>query len=316
MKIVIPGGSGQLGALLARAFVRDGHDVVVLSRHVTPAPWRVVAWDAVNAGAWTREIDGADVVINLAGRSVDCRYTDENRKAILDSRVQSTRAVGNAIQAAAKPPRVWLQMSTATIYSHRYDAPNDEHSGIIGGNEHDAPPSWRFSIQVAESWEAAAMAFETPATRKVMLRTAMVMSADRGGVFDMLLRLVRFGLGGAHGNGMQYMSWIHGVDFVRAIQWLVEHDEISGAVNLSSPHPVPNREFMRDLRDAWGMPIGLPANELMLTVGTFILRSETELVLKSRRVTPSRLLESGFRFDFPSWDSASRDLCARWRSGA
>ncbi len=316
MRIVIPGGSGQLGALLARAFVRDGHEVVVLSRHVAPAPWRVVAWDAVNAGPWTREIDGADVVINLAGRSVDCRYTAENRRAILDSRVQSTRAVGDAIRAAATPPRVWLQMSTATIYSHRYDAPNDEYTGIIGGNEPDAPASWRFSIQVAGQWETAATAFDTPSTRKVMLRTAMVMSADRGGVFDMLLRLVRFGFGGTQGNGRQYMSWIHGDDFVRAVRWLIDRDEISGPVNLSSPYPLPNREFMRDLRTAWGMPLGLPANELMLAVGTYLLRSETELVLKSRRVTPARLLESGFGFQFPTWDVAARDLCTAWKVGS
>lgn len=316
MKIVIPGGTGQLGALLARAFVRDGHEVVVLSRHVTPAPWRVVAWDAVSSGPWTRELDGADVVINLAGRSVDCRYTPENRKAILDSRVRSTHAVGDAIQAAVQPPRVWLQMSTATIYSHRYDAPNDEHTGVIGGQEADVPSSWRFSIHVAESWEQAATVFDTPSTRKVMLRTAMVMSADRGGVFDMLLRLVRFGLGGTQGNGRQYMSWIHDTDFVRAVQWLIAHDEISGAVNLTSPTPIPNCEFMRDLRTAWGMPIGLPANELMLTVGTFLLRSETELVLKSRRVVPTRLLESGFAFQFPEWGAAARDLCATWRVGA
>lgn len=309
MKIVLAGGTGQLGTLLARAFSSEGHDVVVLSRKVTTALWRVVAWDARTLGPWATELDGADVVIGLAGRSVDCRYNDDNRRAIMDSRVASTRAIGEAIARSARPPRVWLQMSTATIYAHRFDAPNDEATGVIGGEERDTPDTWRFSIDVARAWEAAVAESNTPSTRKVLLRAAMVMSPDRGGVFDTLLRIVRAGLGGAIAGGRQYMSWIHHADFIRSVRWLIEHDEISGAVNLAAPNPLPQRDFMRAVRDAWGMPIGLPATTWMLEIGAFALRTESELVLKSRRVVPGRLLESGFAFQFPSWPDAARDLC-------
>ena len=285
----------------------------MLSRAPQREPWRVLAWDAQSLGPWTRELDGADVVVNLAGRSVNCRYTPANRHAIKESRVNSTRVVGEAIASAARPPRVWLQMSTATIYAHRYDAPNDEATGILGGAEPGAPDTWRFSIDVATSWERALDAAATPRTRKVALRAAVVMSPDRGGVFDLLLRLVRFGLGGQAGHGRQYVSWIHDRDFVRAVYWLIEHDKVDGAVNLAAPHPLPNADFMRALREAWGMRLGLPASAWMLEVGTWLLRSETELVLKSRRVVPGRLVQQGFAFDFPTWAEAARDLCRRWR---
>jgi len=288
----------------------------VLSRALQRAPWRVAAWDAARLGPWTRELEGADVVVNLAGRSVNCRYTPANRRAIKESRVNSTRVVGEAIAGAARPPRVWLQMSTATIYAHRYDAPNDEATGILGGAEPGAPDTWRFSIDVATSWERALDAAATPRTRKVALRAAVVMSPDRGGVFDLLLRLVRFGLGGQAGHGRQYVSWIHDGDFVRAVYWLIEHDKVDGAVNLAAPHPLPNADFMRALREAWGMRLGLPASAWMLEVGTWVLRSETELVLKSRRVVPGRLVQQGFAFEFPIWAEAARDLCGRWRRSA
>ncbi len=313
MKIIIPGGSGQVGAILARAFVAEGHDVVVLSRHPGSAPWRIVEWDANTLGEWTREIDGADVVINLAGRSVNCRYTAFNRREIIDSRVRSTRVVGEAIARSARPPRVWLQMSTATIYAHRFDEPNDEATGILGGNEPGAPDTWRFSIDVAKSWEAAANEIALPRTRTVLLRSAMVMSPDPGGVFDVLLGLVRRRLGGASGDGGQYVSWIHEMDFVAAVRWLIEHGELSGPANIASPHPLPNEQFMGELRKAWGIGFGLPARNWMLEVGAFFLRTETELILKSRRVIPGRLIESGFQFEFPHWMQAAQDLCDRWR---
>jgi uncharacterized protein (TIGR01777 family) len=314
MKIVLPGGTGQLGSLLARAFVAEGHEVVVLSRSPGAAPWRVVEWDAANVGPWAAELDGADVVIDLAGRSVDCRYTARNRELIMRSRVDATRAVGEAIRSTAHAPPLWLQMSTATIYSHRYDAPNDELTGVLGGAEPNAPDSWRFSIDVARAWEQTLHDAATPATRKVAMRTAMVMSPDEGGVFSVLLRLVRLGLGGRAGDGRQYVSWIHDADFVAAVRWLIAHDEVAGPVNLAAPAPLPNAEFMRMLRQAWGMPVGLPAARWMLELGAFALRTETELVLKSRRVVPGRLLAGGFVFTYPEWRSASDDLCRRWRS--
>jgi uncharacterized protein (TIGR01777 family) len=315
MKIVIPGGTGQVGTLLARAFHKASHDVVVLSRKPYLAPWRIITWDAETLGPWTSEFEQADVVINLAGRSVNCRYTPENRREIVDSRVNSTRAVGRALAAASHPPRVWLQASTATIYAHRDDSANDERTGIIGGQEPAAPDTWRFSIDVVTSWENAANEVQVPHTRRVLMRSALTLSPDPGGVFSVLLKLVRFGLGGKIGDGRQYVSWIHDQDFVRAVQWLIEHSEISGPVNLASPNPLPNDEFMRALRDAWGTRIGLPATEWMAEIGAMFLRSETELVLKSRRVVPGRLQEAGFTFLFPDWAEAARDLCARWRLG-
>jgi len=311
--IVIPGGSGQVGTILARAFHRDGHDVVVLSRQPQIRPWRVVEWDGVTLGSWRSVIDGSDVVINLAGRSVNCRYTAANRQDILHSRVESTRVVGEAIARAQRPPRTWLQASTATIYAHRYDAANDEWSGALGGKESNAPSSWRFSIEVARAWERAFDDAVKTATRKVTLRSAMTLSPDAGGVFDTLIGLVRRGLGGSAGNGRQFMSWIHYEDFVAAVQWLIERHDVDGVVNIASPNPLPNAEFMRVLREAYGVPFGLPASDWMLEIGAAFMRTETELVLKSRRVVPARLLENGFTFKFSSWDKAAADLCDEWK---
>lgn len=312
MKIVIPGGSGQVGKLLSRALLADGHEVVVLSRTPGKVAGRVVVWDAETLGVWSAEVDGADVVINLAGRSVNCRYNNANRRDIMESRVRSTKIIGQAIADAANPPRVWLQSSTATIYAHRYDAPNDEATGIIGGSEENVPDTWRFSIEVARAWEQAANDAVVPRTRKVLLRSAMTMSPDRGGVFDVLLGLVRHGLGGTSGDGRQFVSWIHDLDFIRAIYWLIDH-ELEGPVNLASPNPLPNAHFMRALRQVWGIQFGLPSPRWMLEIGTFFLRTESELILKSRRVVPGRLLESGFVFQFPEWSGAATDLCRRWR---
>lgn len=299
--------------VLARDFHAGGHEVVVLSRTPAPAPWRVVAWDAATVGPWAAELDGADAVINLAGRSVNCRYTAANRRAILDSRVNSARAVGDAITRAARPPRVWLQAGTATIYAHTLGPAHDEATGVIGGDEPGVPDTWKFSTEVATAWERAATDADTPHTRKVVLRAAMTMSPDRGGVFDVLLGLVRRGLGGRAAGGRQFVSWVHDRDFVRAVHWLIARDDISGPVNVAAPHPLPHAEFMQELRAAWGVRFGLPAARWMLELGTWALRTETELVLKSRRVVPGRLLASGFTFDFPAWPAAARDLCRRRR---
>jgi len=315
LRIVIPGGSGQVGNILSRRFHGQGHDVVVLVRKVAAAPWRVVHWDGASLGNWTSELDHADVVINLAGRSVDCRYTPANRRAIQESRIQSTHVLGQAIGQCAHPPRLWMNASTATIYRHAPDRPMDERTGEIGGNELNAPDTWRFSIEVATSWEKTFFDAPTPATRKVALRSAMIMSPDRGGVFDTLLRLVRFGLGGTAASGRQFVSWIHDADFVRSIEYLIVHDDFEGAVNVASPNPLVNQEFMKALREAWGARIGLPAPGWMLELGTFFLRTESELVLKSRRVVPGRLVEDGFQFQFPEWAVAARDLVERWGAG-
>jgi uncharacterized protein (TIGR01777 family) len=313
MKIVLPGGSGQVGTVLARAFAGDGHDVVILSRGGAAAAGRAVYWDATSLGPWTQELEGADVVVNLAGRNVNCRYNEANRRAIMDSRVDSTRVLGQAIAQAERPPRVWLQSSTATIYAHRYDAPNDERTGRLGGDEPDVPDSWRFSIEVARAWERALDESDTPSTRKVAMRTAIVLGPDRGGIFDLLLGLVRRGAGGTAGDGRQYISWIHDEDLVAALYFLIERDDLDGPINVAAPEPLPNAEFMRALRQAWGTRVGVPAPAWMLELGAVLLRTETELMLKSRRVVPGRLLDAGFAFGHPSWPQAARSLCAAWR---
>ncbi|MEU9475943.1 TIGR01777 family oxidoreductase [Streptomyces sp. NPDC048191] len=312
MKVVLPGGTGQVGTILDRALTAAGHEVTVLSRH--PVRAGQIGWDGVSLGRWAEAVDGSDVVINLAGRSVSCRYTAENLRAMMDSRVDSARVVGEAIAAAARPPRVWLQMSTATVYAHRFDAANDEATGVMGGSETGVPDYWSYSVDIARNWERAQADTPTPATRQVALRSAMVMSPDRGGVFDVLLSLVRLGLGGPVAGGAQYVSWIHDEDFVRAVEFLVDRDDIEGPVNLASPGPLPQRDFMRALRAAWGVPLGLPATRWMAELGAFALRSDTELLLKSRRVVPGRLLEAGFGFAYREWEPAAVDLVRRVKS--
>ncbi len=316
MKIVIPGGSGQIGQVLARSFLARGDEVVVLGRAAAlpSACGRVVAWDGRTVGAWAAELDGADVVVNLAGRTVNCRYDEVNLRQMLDSRVESTQAVGAAIARARTPPRVWLQMSTATIYAHRLDAPNDEATGLIGGAEPGVPAYWARSVAIAQAWERALEDAETPSTRKVALRTAMMTSPDRGGVFDVMSGLASKGLGGTAGDGAQYVSWIRDEDFVRAIDLLIAREDLAGAVNLASPRPLPQAEFARAIREAMGVRVGLPAAKWMLEIGAFFLRTDTELLLKSRRVVPTRLLDAGFTFEHADWPAAARELAARRRA--
>jgi hypothetical protein len=313
MRIVIPGGSGQVGHLLASHFYAQGHTVTVLSRHPQPAPWSVLPWDGLTPGAWVEALEGADACINLAGRSVNCRYTAENRRAMYDSRILSTRLLNQVISTLHRPPRVWLNASTATIYRHALDRPMDEATGELGGGEPDAPRRWDFSIRIAKDWEETFFATPTPATRKVALRSAIIFSPDPGGPFALLSRVVRLGLGGANGSGRQFVSWIHDADFVRAVDLLLSDDSWTGVVNLAAPHPLPNRAFMQALRKAWGVPIGLPAAGWMIGAATLLLRTESELVLKSRRVVPGRLLDAGFHFQFPDWPAAAQDLVARYK---
>jgi uncharacterized protein (TIGR01777 family) len=314
VKIVIPGGTGQVGTALRRDLRGAGHEVVVLTRR--PAGDGEVHWDGQRLGSWAREIDGSDVVINLAGRSVSCRYTKGNLTEMMRSRVLSARVVGQAIAAAARPPTAWLQMSTATIYAHTYAAANDDLTGVIGGHEEGVPAYWAFSIDIAQAWERELDEAEVPATRKVALRAAMVMTADRGGVFDVLSRMARLGLGGPVAGGGQYVSWIHEDDFTSAVRFIINDGALTGPVNISSPGPVRQRDLMRELRTAWGVPVGLPATRWMAEIGALALRSDTELLLKSRRVIPARLTAAGFEFEHGTWPAAARDLVQRSRSRA
>ena len=239
MRIVIPGGSGQVGHILARHFQQQGHTVTILSRHPRPAPWREILWDGLTPGDWIADLEQCDVCINLSGRSVNCRYHRANRREIYDSRILSTRLLNQVIASSKHPPRIWLNASTATIYRHALDRPMDEATGELGGNEPGAPDTWNFSIDVAKGWEEAFFAIVTPATRKVAMRSAITLSPDRGGIFDVLLGLVRQGLGGTQGSGEQHVSWVHEDDFVRAVDLLISRDDFHGAVNIASPHPLP-----------------------------------------------------------------------------
>lgn len=319
LRIVIPGGSGHVGHLLAQHFQERGHNVTVLTRGPFTAPWHTVHWDGEHLGDWVDHLEHADVCINLAGRSVNCRYTPENREAIYRSRIGTTRLLGSVIASLADPPKVWFNASTATIYRHALDREMDEYTGEIGGRKRisaDArkPDPWDFSARVALDWEAAFFSAFTPNTRKVAMRSAVVMSPTPGGPFALLLTLVRLSLGGTQGNGRQFVSWIHALDFARAVEFLIAREDMDGVVNLSAPHPLPNRDFMAFLREAYGMPNGIPAPRPLLELAALVLRTETELVLKSRRVVPRRLLDAGFEFEFPEWPQAAEDLVRQWRA--
>lgn len=311
--IVLAGGTGFIGTFLRERLAADGYDVVLLTRlPVTDAgEIRQVLWDGRTLGDWKRELDGAQALINLAGRSVNCRYNEKNRREILESRVESTRILGKAVAQASNPPTVWLNASTATIYKHTFDQPMTETNGLI-----EASPEAKdaFSIQVARAWEQALNDAPTPATRKVALRTAMVFAANSGGVYRTLRSLARWGLGGPIAGGHQYISWIHEEDFSRALEWLFNDDGLSGPVNVASPNPIPQRDMARIILRERGMPFGMHATHSMLEMAALIHRTEAELILKSRRVVPAKLLESGFQFHFPNMEDAVHEIEVRLHS--
>lgn len=316
-KIILAGGSGFLGGELAKHFSALGWQVVVLTRSPKSRTdgVRELAWDAKSLGDWVSVMEGATAVVNLTGRSVDCRYNAKNRREIMDSRVNSTRVVGEAIARCKTPPCVWLNSSTATVYQHTFGKPHDESSREMDSAT-DAKDA--FSMEVAQAWERAL--FEEmearlvtssptkPATRRVALRTSMVLGLGRNSVFPVLRRLTKLGLGGRQGSGKQFVSWIHAEDFCRAIEWIIAHDGLSGPINQCAPNPLPNAEMMKLFREVCGVSFGLPATEWMLEIGAFFLRTETELIFKSRRVVPGRLLASGFEFRFPTFREALADL--------
>jgi uncharacterized protein len=290
--IIITGGTGYLGQLLTEYFTQQSHRVVVLSRQKREDAKLVcfASWDGETPGPWVSELEGACAVINLAGRTVNCRYNAKNKQEIYDSRLRSTRILGQAIAACKNPPQLWINSSSATIYRHALDRSMDEATGELGTG---------FSVDVCQQWEKVLAETQTPKTRKVALRSAMVFGPGRGGVMEAFHRLVKFGLGGTMGKGTQFVSWIHAEDFARAIQWVMECPDLEGPINCASPNPLPNTEFMRTFREICRQPIGLPATRWMLELGAVFLRTETELLLKSRRVVPKKLLDSGFQFKYP-----------------
>ncbi len=322
LRIVLPGGSGQVGQVLARYLQQQGHHVTVLTRGPYTAPWQTVHWDGETLGPWTDYLEGADVCINLAGRSVNCRYTLANRRAIYLSRVRSTQLIGKVIAGLAEPPKLWMNASAATLYrraldASRVDSTLDERSAIAADEVTGVEP-WSnrrgFTPRVVRDWEAAFFAAQTPRTRKIALRSAVVLSPTPGSAFGVLSNLVRLSLGGRQGNGRQFVSWIHEADYARAVEFLLAHEELAGPFNLAAPSPLPNREFMAALRYAWDVPNGFPAPALAIRLGAIFLRTEPELVLQSCRAVPSRLLDGGFQFNFPEWPEAAEDLVRQWKT--
>ena len=302
-RIILAGGTGFLGGILTRHFHRKGWKVVVLTRGAAREEKRAsfIHWDGRSIGPWTAAITGATAIVNLAAR---------NRRRRLDSRVDSTRVLGEAIENCEAPPPAWLNSSTATIYRHSFDKPMDEATGEIGGSPEAKD---EFSVAVAVAWEKAFDDAITPGARKVALRSAMVLGEGRNSVFPVLRRLARLGLGGKMASGRQFVSWIHESDFCRAIEWLLENESVSGVVNLAAPNPLPNREMMGILRRICRAPfgVGIPAPLALLELGAFVLGTETELIVKSRRVVPGRLEAAGFPFEFTRFEDAAREIEAR-----
>ena len=296
--LILAGGTGFLGQHLRRYFIQAGYRVLTLSRRATGPD--ELAWNGRTLGPWAAALEGAAVLLNLAGRSVDCRYHAANRYAITRSRTESTRVLAEAVAACRNPPPVWLNSSTATIYRHTEDEQpaNTEATGLLGRT---------FSEMVAQRWEAEFNLAVVPRTRRVALRTAIVLGAD-GGALPVMARLARLGLSTPQGHGRQWVSWLHIQDFCRAVEFLVARPQLEGVFNLCAPEPLPNAALMQLLDTHYRPRWHLPQPRWLLEIGAFLLRTETELILKSRKVVPQRLQEAGFRFQFPTCQAALADL--------
>lgn len=290
-KIVLAGGTGFVGKYLEKKFKDSGYEVILISRKEGHISWN-------NKERILKAIDNSDMLINLAGKTVNCRYNAKNKDEILNSRIETTRILGNAVMECENPPSLWINSSTATIYRHAEDRPMTEEGGDIGSG---------FSVDVAQEWEKAFFAFKLPATRKVALRMAIVLGKD-GGVVPVYQNLVKCGLGGRQGSGNQKFSWIHIEDLYRIILFLREKEELNGVFNCSAPNPVTNRELMNQLREAMNMKIGLPSPKWMLEMGAVFINTETELILKSRWVIPERLERAGYKFKYSSLDEALQQI--------
>ncbi|MCP9770381.1 TIGR01777 family protein [Lacihabitans sp. LS3-19] len=296
MKVVIAGGNGFLGNALEEHFIRKNNEVFILSRK--PKKANHIYWDARNLGPWSSAIENSDVLINLTGKSVDCRYTEKNKKEILNSRVLSTRILQSALEKAINPPKVWLNASSATIYIHAERLLMSEASGIIGDD---------FSMGICKIWEEAFFEKSSLKIRKIALRTSIVLG-NNGGALPKIKTICKIGLGGKNGSGKQKMSWIHVNDFCKAVDFLIEKENIFGSINITAPKPVSNEEFMKNVRELIGIGFGLNTPVALLELASLLLRTETELLLKSRNVVPERLLKEGFEFEFPEIESALKDL--------
>jgi uncharacterized protein (TIGR01777 family) len=290
-KIVLAGGTGFVGKNLKNKFIELGYDVRIISRQNNSIPW-------TDSDSILEAIENSEMLINLAGKSVDCRYNKKNKEEILKSRTETTKILGETILKCKNPPELWINSSTATIYRHAQDRPMTESTGEIGSG---------FSVGVATQWEKVFFDFKLSKTRQVALRMAIVLGKD-GGVMIPFKNLVRFGLGGKQGSGNQMFSWIHIEDLFGIIQFVQANKKMEGAYNCSAPNPVSNEILMRSLRQAMNIKFGLPSPKFLLEIGAFVIRTETELILKSRWVIPERLMKAGFQFRFSTIEEALRNI--------
>ncbi|GGH68680.1 hypothetical protein HNQ91_001399 [Filimonas zeae] len=299
-KIVLAGGNGYLGGVLAHYYSTRAEKVIILSRKAAPPQGNIhtVAWDGCNGGEWQEALEKADLLINLCGKNVNCRYNPRNREEILQSRIIPTRALSKAALACKQPPQLWINVTSATIYRHAEDRPQDEYTGEEG---------YGFSVDICKAWEQAFFETPLPATRRVALRMGIVLGRN-GGVFPRLLNLVKAGMGGRQGNGAQYVSWVHEQDVAACTEWLLQRSDMEGVINCTAPEPVANHTLMETFRTAWGTPLGLPAPLWLLQCGAWLIGTETELIVKSRWVTPARLLAAGFSFRFRVAAHAINDI--------
>ena len=299
-KIILAGGNGYMGGVFADYYKELAHEIIILSRQPKQSKdnIRTLVWDGKTEGDWIKELEGAELLINLCGKNVNCRYTTKNKDEIFASRLLPTALLGKVIAKLANPPKLWINMSSATIYRHAEDRPQDEETGEIG---------YGFSIDVCKSWEKTFFDTDTPHTRKIALRMGIVLGSSDG-AFPRLLNLVKLGMGGKQGNGEQYISLVHEQDAVACTEFLLTHDDITGAVNCTAPQPVKNKDFMSALRKAWGIPFGLPAPAWLLQIGLAIIGSEMELILKSRWVMSKRLIDAGYQFQFNEVEYAIDDI--------
>lgn len=299
-KIVLAGGNGYLGTVLAAFYKEIAREVIILSRKPAPVNGNIITlvWDGQTEGNWTAALNNADMLINLCGKNVNCRYTEKSKAEILSSRLVPTALLGKVIGKLVHPPKLWINVTSATIYRHAEDHAQDEVTGQVG---------YGFSVEVCKQWEQVFFEANTPATRKLALRMGIVLGRA-GAVFPRLLNLVKAGLGGKQGDGKQYVAWVHENDAANITQFILDHTELKGTVNCTAPEAIKNADLMRTIRKAYGIPFGLPTPQWLLEIGAFIIGTETELILKSRWVAPKQLLDAGYRFRFNNAETAVHDI--------